>query len=189
MISCSSQRANIWDEEMEDLIKNSEISFAKDGNRVYAIQHFKELTLDMCKDRERELLVMFDEMNNKIAEYDGNTLPADSEYVPAFSVLAHRLEENFAIYSNHQKSLHVLMGGDIIQRMREIRQNGMVPLYLPPYSPDLNPIEMMWSKMKAILRKWKIRNTNDLRTAIHRVLSLVFESDVLSWLSIFGYCC
>ena len=35
-----------------------------------------------------------------------------------------------------------------------LRAAGMIPLYLPPYSPDLNPIEMLWSKMKAILRKW-----------------------------------
>ncbi len=34
-----------------------------------------------------------------------------------------------------------------------LRAAGMIPLYLPPYSPDLNPIEMLWSKMKAILRK------------------------------------
>ncbi len=73
------------------------------------------------------------------------------------------------------------------------RFNGMVEKGvgedLPPYSPDLNPIEMMWSKMKAILRKWKIRNANDLRTAIHRALSLVSESDVLHWFSFSGYCC
>ena len=30
---------------------------------------------------------------------------------------------------------------------------GAKVLFLPPYSPDLNPIELMWSKMKAILRK------------------------------------
>ncbi len=44
-------------------------------------------------------------------------------------------------------SHHVKAVGELL------RQNGIVPLYLPPYSPDLNPIEMMWSKMKAILRK------------------------------------
>ena len=29
--------------------------------------------------------------------------------------------------------------------------------YLPPYSPDMNPIEMLWSKIKALLRKWECR--------------------------------
>ena len=34
----------------------------------------------------------------------------------------------------------------------------MKVLYLPPYSPDFNPVEKMWSKMNAILRCWKIRS-------------------------------
>lgn len=36
-----------------------------------------------------------------------------------------------------------------------INATGATVRYLPPYSPDFNPIEMMWSKMKAFLRKWK----------------------------------
>ena len=34
-----------------------------------------------------------------------------------------------------------------------LEQSGIKYLYLPPYSPDLNPIEKLWSKMKAFLRK------------------------------------
>jgi len=33
-------------------------------------------------------------------------------------------------------------------------------LYLPPYSPDFNPIEMMWSKLNAILRKVRTRTVD-----------------------------
>lgn len=33
----------------------------------------------------------------------------------------------------------------------------MCERYLPPYSPDMNPIEMLWSKVKALLRKWECR--------------------------------
>lgn len=79
---------------------------------------------------------------------------------------------------DNMRSYHMKAVGDLL------RQNGIIPLYLLPYSPDLKPIEMIRSKMKAILRKWKIRNTNDLRTAIHRVLSLVSESDMLHWFSL-----
>ena len=39
---------------------------------------------------------------------------------------------------------------------------GVTLLYLPPYSPDLNPIEMLWSKLKSILRKWAVRLAADL---------------------------
>lgn len=43
-----------------------------------------------------------------------------------------------------------------------IQQTGTQLLYLPPYSPDFNPIEMMWSKLKAILRKVKARTVDSL---------------------------
>lgn len=41
-------------------------------------------------------------------------------------------------------------------------------LYLPPYSPDLNPIEKMGSKLKAYLRKEKVRIASELPPAIER---------------------
>jgi transposase len=41
--------------------------------------------------------------------------------------------------------------------------------FLPPYSPDLNPIEKMWSKVKAILRKLKARTEQALIAAIAKV--------------------
>ncbi len=44
-----------------------------------------------------------------------------------------------------------------VKAIREVLEaEGIKVLYLPPYSPDLNPIEKMWSKMNAILRCWKI---------------------------------
>ena len=59
-----------------------------------------------------------------------------------------------------------------VKAVREILEaKGMKVLYLPPYSPDLNPIEKMWSKMKAILRRWKIRTLDLLPDAIQNPLS------------------
>lgn len=60
-------------------------------------------------------------------------------------------------------------------------------LYLPPYSPDLNPIEEMWSKIKAILRKVKARTQNALLLAIPDAFLAVCVSDILGWLSHAGY--
>lgn len=54
-------------------------------------------------------------------------------------------------------------------------------LYLPPYSPDLNPIEKMWSKLKAYLRKEKVRIVSEFPAAIERVFSTVRVSDCLGW--------
>ena len=54
----------------------------------------------------------------------------------------------------------------------------MKVLYLPPYSPDFNPVEKMWSKMNAILRCWKIRSLDLLPDAIQKAL-LCFSSGLL----------
>lgn len=60
--------------------------------------------------------------------------------------------------------------------------------YLPPYSPDLNPIEKMWSKMKSILRKLKIRNLDKLPDAIMSALKQVTATDSQHWFASCGYC-
>jgi transposase len=47
-----------------------------------------------------------------------------------------------------------------------IESVGAFVLYLPPYSPDFNPIKIMWSKIKAILRKLKARTVEVLLTVL-----------------------
>lgn len=59
--------------------------------------------------------------------------------------------------------------------------------YLPPYSPDLNPIENMWSKIKAILRKLKARTEQELILAIAKALEQVTPQDVNGWFKSCGY--
>lgn len=70
---------------------------------------------------------------------------------------------------------------------RLIEQAGASVLYLPPYSPDLNPIEMMWSKLKAFLRKIKARTLDSLLAAIPFAFSVVSISDISGWFSAAGY--
>lgn len=59
--------------------------------------------------------------------------------------------------------------------------------FLPAYSPDLNPIEMMWSKVKALLRKAQARNHPDLLAAIASALNAVTSDDALGWFTHCGY--
>ena len=54
-------------------------------------------------------------------------------------------------------------------------------LYLPPYSPDLNPIEKMWSKLKAFLRKEKIRMASKLPSAISKGFLTIRPKDCIGW--------
>ena len=59
--------------------------------------------------------------------------------------------------------------------------------FLPPYSPDLNPIEMMWSKVKALLRKAQARTHPDLLAAVASALHAVTPQDALGWFTSCGY--
>ena len=52
---------------------------------------------------------------------------------------------------------------------------------LPPYSPDLNPIEQMWSKVKENLRSAKVRTAEELCSAIGRALNTVTPEDDKGW--------
>lgn len=58
---------------------------------------------------------------------------------------------------------------------------------LPPYSPDLNPIEKMWSKIKAWLRKEKARDPEALFSAIGQALARVSSTDIQNWFASCGY--
>lgn len=72
--------------------------------------------------------------------------------------------------------------------VREIIQSvGAKLLYLPPYSPDLNPIELMWSKLKAYLRKVKARSTDVLFTEINNAFNTISSQDISGWFSHTGY--
>lgn len=59
--------------------------------------------------------------------------------------------------------------------------------FLPPYSPDLNPIEKMWSKIKAILRSLKARTGQALIDAIAKALESITASDAKGWFESCGY--
>lgn len=68
-----------------------------------------------------------------------------------------------------------------------IEQAGASVRFLPAYSPDLNPIEMMWSKVKALLRKAQARDHPDLLAAIASALNAITPNDALGWFTHCGY--
>ena len=53
--------------------------------------------------------------------------------------------------------------------------------FLPPYSPDLNPIEKMWSKVKEFLRGSKARCTEELYEAVRQALENITASNAQGW--------
>lgn len=68
-----------------------------------------------------------------------------------------------------------------------IRRAGAEVLFLPPYSPDFNPIEKMWSKVKEWLRSAKARTEDTLEASIAEGLSRVTASDARGWFGSCGY--
>jgi len=64
---------------------------------------------------------------------------------------------------------------------------GAVLLYLPPYSPDFNPIEQCWSKVKQILRTLKARSGEALDEAVAQALAAVTSENARGWFQHCGY--
>ena len=70
-----------------------------------------------------------------------------------------------------------MLGNLAAHKVAGVRQTlaaaGASLLYPPPYSPDLNPIEQLFAKLKALLRKAAARTRDELRPAIGRLLATV----------------
>jgi len=60
-------------------------------------------------------------------------------------------------------------------------------IYLPPYSPDLNPIEQMWSKIKSYLRKLAARNPIKFKRAVKIAFESIESNDLHHWFKHCGY--
>ena len=85
----------------------------------------------------------------------------------------------------------VVMDNNPIHKLAEIEDAieaaGAWVLFLPPYSPDLNPIEPCWSKVKARLRSLKPRTLPDLLDALGEAFASITPHDILGWFRHCGY--
>lgn len=73
------------------------------------------------------------------------------------------------------------------ETVRLIESAGARVLFLPPYSPDLNPIEKMWSKLKQLLRSAEARTLPELDAAVAEALRLLTPADARGWFASCGY--
>jgi transposase len=105
--------------------------------------------------------------------------------------------EMFRAYVD-QCLLPVLRPADIVildnlssHKVRGVREviaaAGAILLYLPPYSPDLNPIEKFFAKLKALLRKAATRNVDALWSEIGALLASVTQEECSNYLASCGY--
>ncbi len=70
---------------------------------------------------------------------------------------------------------------------QEIEAAGAKLLYLPPYSPEFNPIEQVFAKLKALLRKAAARTIDALWTAIAAALDAFTTQECANYFTNSGY--
>ena len=103
----------------------------------------------------------------------------------------------FEVYVE-QVLLPTLCPGDIVlmdnlsfhkaPRLRTLIESAGARLeFLPPYSPDLNPIELCWSKIKTALRAAKARTFEALLDALDDAFGAVTQQDAEAWFAHCGY--
>ena len=75
-----------------------------------------------------------------------------------------------------------------VENVKElIESKGARVLYLPPYSPDLSPIELCWSKFKQFLKKAKARRKESLHEAVSNAINTITKDDAKGWFEHCGY--
>jgi transposase len=109
--------------------------------------------------------------------------PTDGDIFSAYieQVLCPRLQPGQVVILDNL-SAHKVAG--VRERIEAV---GARLLYLPPYSPDLNPIEQAWSKVKQILRSLKARTDEALESAVAEALNAITAADAIAWFTHSGY--
>ena len=93
------------------------------------------------------------------------------------NVLAPTMHDGDIVIMDNMRTHHAKAVKKVIEDLK------INVIYLPPYSPDFNPIEKMWSKIKSILRKLKARTLNVLPNAIEYAFSKICTLDCIGWFS------
>lgn len=103
----------------------------------------------------------------------GTTAERFRDYIE--NVLYPTLDKHAVVIMDNMRSHHA----KIVKQCLDGK--GITYVYLPPYSPDLNPIEKLWSKLKAFLRKLKIRVLSELPAAVNRAFQAITRDDCEGW--------
>ena len=116
----------------------------------------------------------------RLSHFSGGTTVERFKRYLETDLLPH-LNGNSVLIMDNMKSHHAKAVKNLLGR------SGIRYIYLPPYSPDLNPIEKLWSKVKALLRKFKARTLDALPNAIQNAFHSVTVSDSSGWFRFCGY--
>lgn len=84
-----------------------------------------------------------------------------------------------------KKGDYVIIDNASIHKNEEVQKliekKGANLIFLPPYHPELNPIELAWNKIKHFLRKWKARTVDSLYDNYAKAIKLITEEDAVNF--------
>lgn len=109
--------------------------------------------------------------------------PTDGDVFLAFveQVLGPKLQPGHLVILDN-------LGAHKVDGVRQaIESRGALVLYLPPYSPDFNPIEQAWSKLKQLLRGIKARILEHLEPALDQAIAAITPHDARAFFRHCGY--
>jgi transposase len=154
---------------------NRVVARAIKGKRAYELRQFyrgKKLTM-IGAIKQGELLA------TKIIE---RSMKSDDFLAFVRSNLAPKLHQGDVVVMDNLNSHHRQEVRDIIESV------GASVLYLPVYSPEFNPIEMLWSQLKCFVRKFRTQTIASLIKVIEVALSLVPSQFLNNWFTKCCYC-
>lgn len=185
------QKRADWENKLQELDPNKMVFLDESGVNIDMTRHYgraphKERVVDHTPENtptNTTILssIRLDGSTAHTTYQGGTTGDRFVEYLE--NDLIPTLHEGDIIIMDNMRSHHIKKVAEVIQNAK------MHLLYLPPYSPDFNPIEKMWSKIKSILRKMKIRSISKLSDAIKDAFTYVVQSDCLGWYRSCGIYC
>lgn len=185
------QKRSDWENKLQELDPNKMVFLDESGVNIDMTRHYgraphKERVVDHTPENTPTNTTILSSIrldgSTAYTTYQGGTTgDRFVEYLE--NDLIPTLHEGDIIIMDNMRSHHIKKVAEVIQNAK------MHLLYLPPYSPDFNPIEKMWSKIKSILRKMKIRSISKLSDAIKDAFTYVVQSDCLGWYRSCGIYC
>ncbi|MDR2699363.1 MAG: transposase [Nitrososphaerota archaeon] len=139
-----------------------------------------DYVLDMRFKRESLIATLSLEGINAPMTYKG-TLNGDLFGFYVVNVLAPTLNEGDVLVLD-SLSVHKVKGV-----LRPLWDKGVWIVFLPVYSPDLNPIELVWSKMKMMIRKLRTRTEAELQVALTKAIEWITSDDIKGYFKHCGY--
>ena len=185
------QKRNEWIEKIEELDADKCVFIDESGVNIDMTRHYgravgKERAVDKTPENTptNTTILSSIRLNGETAytTYTGGT--TGDRFVDYLEkTLIPTLNKGDIVIMDNLRSHHIKKVAEVLEKA-EIKF-----LYLPPYSPDFNPIEKMWSKIKSILRKLKARNVKNLPKAIETAFSCIAQSDCIGWFNSCGVSC